>query len=105
MKSENYANRIWKKISLKYRHLTSSIRILPSFIIIGFPRCGTTSLYNYLIQHPSIAPPLKKEIFFFGANFDKGINWYKQYFPTLHYKYQIRKHFRNYFFILSGAKG
>jgi len=104
MKSENFhANRILKKMSLKFRHLTSSIRILPSFIIIGFPRCGTTSLYNYLIQHPSVAPPLKKEIFFFGANFEKGINWYKRYFPTLLYKYQIRKHFRNYFLTGEGS--
>jgi len=28
--------------------------IKPNFLIIGSPKCGTTSLYNYLGQHPDI---------------------------------------------------
>ncbi|MBY0359195.1 MAG: sulfotransferase domain-containing protein [Candidatus Obscuribacterales bacterium] len=35
--------------------------MLPNFIIFGAPKCGTTSLYNYLQQHPQIFLPLKKE--------------------------------------------
>ena len=44
------------KFSLKksYQNLTSSLRVLPNFIIIGAGRAGTTSLYSYLIQHPAI---------------------------------------------------
>ena len=44
------------KFSLKkfYRNLTSGSRVLPDFIIIGAGRAGTTALYTYLIQHPSI---------------------------------------------------
>jgi len=104
MKLENYHGaRIWKKASLKFRHITSSIRLLPSFIIIGFPRCGTTSLYNYLIEHPSIAPPLSKEIRFFGQYYDEDINWYKRYFPTLLHKYKIKKNFRDYFMTGEGS--
>ena len=32
----------------------------PDFIIIGVQKGGTTSLYNYLIQHPQIAAAAQK---------------------------------------------
>jgi hypothetical protein len=44
----------------------------PDFIIIGAQKGGTTSLYNYLIQHPQIAPAAQKEIHYFDLNFDKS---------------------------------
>lgn len=37
----------------------------PHFIIIGAGKCGTTSLHNYLNQHPDIYLCPKKETFFF----------------------------------------
>ena len=38
---------------------------LPSLIIIGAPRCGTTSLHAYLGQHPDVyMSPLKETNFF-----------------------------------------
>ena len=64
-----------------YRRLTSSQRMMPSFMIIGAQKAGTTSLYNYLIEHPRIVPALKKELFFFDKKFDKGMNWYRSRFP------------------------
>lgn len=33
----------------------------PDFIIAGFPKCGTTSLYHYLNQHPQICMSSFKE--------------------------------------------
>ena len=33
----------------------------PEFLIIGFNKCGTTALYNYLTQHPLILPTIAKE--------------------------------------------
>ncbi|MGK7937243.1 MAG: sulfotransferase domain-containing protein [Xenococcaceae cyanobacterium] len=70
--------------SLKFgRILTSPIRMMPSFLLIGAQKCGTTSLLNYLIEHPYIEAPTKKEIGFFDLRFGKGINWYKSFFPTL----------------------
>lgn len=39
----------------------------PSFLIAGVAKCGTTSLYYYLEQHPSICIP-KKETFYFIAD-------------------------------------
>ena len=38
-----------------------SVRIFPSIFIAGFQKCGTTSLYDYLSQLPSILPGEKKE--------------------------------------------
>ncbi len=37
----------------------------PNFIIAGFPKCGTTSLFHYLKQHPEIFMPKQKELHFF----------------------------------------
>lgn len=64
-----------------YRVWTSSHRALPDFIIIGSQKGGTSSLYNYLIQHPYVKPSVKKELHFFDVNFDKGCNWYRSLFP------------------------
>lgn len=44
---------------------------LPNFIIIGPPKSGTTSLYNYLKQHPDIYLPETKELHYFTYEFLK----------------------------------
>jgi len=36
----------------------------PDFVLVGVPRSGTTSLYNYLKQHPQVAVSRLKEINF-----------------------------------------
>lgn len=38
---------------------------LPNFVIAGFPKCGSTSLYYYLNEHPEIFMPTQKELHFF----------------------------------------
>lgn len=65
-----------------YRDLTAKKRILPSFIIIGAQRCGTTSLYDYLSHHPQIIPSPVKELFYFDDYYTRPIEWYKSFFPT-----------------------
>ncbi len=55
----------------------------PNFIIIGSQRCGTTSLYTYLAQHPQILTPIKKEMDFFSWHFQRGIDWYLAHFPPM----------------------
>ena len=64
------------------RVLTSSLRILPDFIIIGVEKGGTTSLYDYLIRHPSIISARTKEVHYFDTNY-LGLWWYKAHFPTI----------------------
>lgn len=40
---------------------------LPNFLIAGVARCGTTSLFHYLKQHPEIGFPKKKEPKYFSS--------------------------------------
>src|SRR5262245_18320944 len=55
----------------------------PHFIIIGAQRCGTTSLYNYLIRQLGVIPAAMKEVHFFDLNYQKGNEWYFSQFPEL----------------------
>jgi Sulfotransferase domain len=41
---------------------------LPDFFIVGAPKCGTTSMYAYLREHPGIFLPFHKEPLFFGSD-------------------------------------
>jgi hypothetical protein len=43
--------------------------IKPNFFIIGAPKCGTTSLFRWLSQHPQVFMPEKKEPNFFNHDF------------------------------------
>jgi hypothetical protein len=45
-----------------------------NFFIVGAPKCGTTSLYFYLKQHPEIYLPEKKVPHFFCTDFHKEID-------------------------------
>jgi hypothetical protein len=73
----------------RFRHATSRARILPSFIIIGAQRAGTTSLFDYLGRHPDVASPTavaediawSKEVHFFDDRFARGLDWYRSLFP------------------------
>jgi hypothetical protein len=54
-----------------------SPHVRPSFFIIGERKCGTSSLYRYILEHPQVLPGQRKEMQFFtrgaefvAANFD-----------------------------------
>ena len=70
-----------RRLRADYRHLTGPLRGLPSAVIIGAQRSGTTSLFNYLIQHPDVLAPLTKEIHYFDLHYARGVNWYRGRFP------------------------
>ena len=62
--------------------VTASARMRPAFLIIGAQRCGTTSMFKTLRQHPAVlAPPLQKGIHYFDKNYDRGPAWYRSHFP------------------------
>ena len=48
-------------------------------------KCGTTSLYDYILQHPQILPASQKEIMFFNDEklFQLGKDWYLSNFPPI----------------------
>ena len=58
-------------------------------LIIGAAKSGTTSLFDYLSQHPEICPCSTKEPNFFASdiNRSKGLDWYQSLWkwdPSLH---------------------
>ncbi|MGI9247198.1 MAG: sulfotransferase domain-containing protein [Steroidobacteraceae bacterium] len=55
-------------------------RALPGAMIIGAMKCGTSSLHNYLCQHPGVNPPLRKEVHYFDMHYDRGEPWYRANF-------------------------
>jgi hypothetical protein len=62
---------------------TSPLRLMPSFIILGGQRCGTNSLYEYLVRHPNVLRAMPgQEVHYFDFNFHKGSGWYRGHFPT-----------------------
>lgn len=42
----------------------------PNFFIVGAPKCATTSMYEYLRQHPQVFMPNIKEPYFFCPDLD-----------------------------------
>ena len=62
--------------------LSSGFRILPEFLIVGGQRCGTTSMYRTLAQHPLILKPIwHKGVHYFDLHYDRGLGWYRAHFP------------------------
>lgn len=78
-----FVKRVRQKALHGYRKLTAGCRCLPDFLIIGAQKCGTTSLYDGITQHPQMLPAEKKGLHYFDANYHKGPNWYRMYFPLL----------------------
>ena len=66
-------------------------RKLPDFIIIGAQKSGTTSLYDFVIKHPTIAPAAKKELHYFSVQYARGELWYRSNFPTNLSRYNFYK--------------
>ena len=55
--------------------------MLPSFIVLGPRKTGSSWLHACLGEHPRICLPGRvKEIFFFDRHFDRGVGWYERYF-------------------------
>ncbi|HXK39608.1 MAG TPA: sulfotransferase [Candidatus Paceibacterota bacterium] len=68
-------------VRLEARSWLAKARPLPSFMIIGAQRAGSTTFYGNIAQHPQIEPPIRKEIHYFSVHFQRGISWYRAHFP------------------------
>lgn len=53
---------------------------MPSFMIIGTQRGGTSSLYKYLQGHPDLDASIRKETEYFSRRFSEGEAWYRAHF-------------------------
>ena len=71
-----------RTLQLGPRLMTSSLRVLPDFLILGAQKSGTTSLFQYLMQHHQIASSFNKEVHYFDWNYSRGASWYRAFFPT-----------------------
>lgn len=70
---------------------TAFDRPMPDFLIAGTKRGGTTSLFNYLVQHPGILalyPQLRgrKSTDFYFADSGRSERWYRSHFHTETYR-------------------
>lgn len=62
--------------------LTARARMLPSFLICGGQRCGTTSLYRALAAHPVVLKAVwHKGVHYFDTSYHRGPSWYRGHFP------------------------
>src|SRR3954454_20333199 len=56
--------------------------VLPNYLIVGAPKCGTSSLARWLEQHPDVYMVPEKELHFFTGFWEQGLDWYKQCFAA-----------------------
>lgn len=77
-----------------YALSTSGSRPGPDFLVIGAKRGGTTSLFGYLLQHPSLLglfpqPRGRKSTDHFFASERHGDRWYRSHFHTRRYRARV----------------
>ncbi len=83
--------------------LTARWRDLPDFVVIGAKRCGTTSLFRALEQHPGVMPlfpaseriPMRenmKGVHWLDRHSDYSSAWYRSHFATSLAKNRRRRH-------------
>jgi hypothetical protein len=85
-----------KRASRRVGIATSNRRPPADFLIVGTHRGGTTSLHQYLDEHPCVArkfPRVQhlKGVRYFDENFFLGIDWYRSHFPTEAYRSYLRR--------------
>ena len=86
---------IFSRLVFRYRQQTWRSRALPSFLIVGAQKAGTSSLCHYMRQHPQLLRAWRKEPHFFDSGseflakandvasdqFLGGERCYRSYFP------------------------
>jgi hypothetical protein len=65
----------------RWHRATAALRTLPDVVILGAQRSGTTSLFDWLAAHPSVAPSTTKEVHYFDRYYANGERWYRSHFP------------------------
>ena len=66
---------VLRNVVWAYGWATSPFRPLPGFLVIGAQKAGTTALYAYLRQHPTVTGPSWKEVSFFDRHYARGEAW------------------------------
>jgi sulfotransferase family protein len=71
---------------------------LPTFLIVGAMRSGTTALARYLGAHPDVFVPAEKELHFFDRNFERGVDWYASKFARARGEHAIGEATQTYMY-------
>lgn len=77
----------FKRVLAKSRFGDPTLKVLgmkghePEYYLLGVEKSGTTTLHDYIIQHPDINPGRRKECFYFDKHYQKGSAWYRGNFP------------------------
>ena len=80
--------------SRSYGRITAPARMLPSFLICGGQRCGTTSLYRALAAHPVVLKAvLHKGVHYFDTAYHRGLAWYRGHFPLQRTALKVEQRF------------
>jgi Sulfotransferase domain len=73
-----------RAVSVRVGSVTAGRRQLPSFIMVGAQRAGTTSLYRALMSHPLVhSANYHKGVNYFDVGYDHDFAWYQGHFPTV----------------------
>lgn len=71
-----------KALAHAWGMLTASWRMTPEVVVVGAQRCGTTTLFRLLSEHPALLrPTLSKGTGYFDDHYDRGPRWYRSHFP------------------------
>lgn len=74
--------RLGRRAAVLVGERTAGARLLPSFVLAGAQRCGTTSLFRALLAHPAVLPAAyHKGVNYFDLNYANGPRWYRGHFP------------------------
>jgi hypothetical protein len=72
-----------RNVSVRVGSATAHRRQLPSFVLVGAQRAGTTSLFRALSSHPAIfSANFHKRVNYFDVNYHRPFSWYRGHFPT-----------------------
>lgn len=74
---------VGRTVSVQVGSITPGRRQLPSFILVGAQRAGTTSLFRALMSHPLVhSANYHKGVNYFDINYHRDFGWYQGHFPT-----------------------
>lgn len=59
---------------------SSNSRVLPDFLVIGAMKAGSTTLHQYIVNHPNVIPAAIKEVHYFDYYYGSHF-WYRSNFP------------------------
>jgi hypothetical protein len=64
-----------------WRLATQRVRHLPTTVIVGAQKAGTTQLYAYMVKHPRCYGAAEKEVDYFSKHPKRPVAWYRSRFP------------------------